>query len=117
MRIAMISEHASPLAGLGGADGGGQNVYVAQVARHLARRGHDVEVLTRRDNPKQPTTMEWLDGVRVVHVPAGPPEPRRKEDLLPFMEEFTAFASRRARRVGYDLVHAHFLCRPSSLRN
>jgi histidinol-phosphate phosphatase family protein len=108
LRIAMISEHASPLGGLGGADGGGQNVYVGQVARHLARQGHRVDVLTRRDSPDQPPVTEWLDGVRIVHVPAGPAEIRRKEELLPFMGGFTTYALRRARRVGYDLVHAHF---------
>lgn len=108
LHIAMISEHASPLAGLGGVDGGGQNVYVAQVARHLARRGHRVEVLTRRDNPDRPAVQEWLDGVRIVHVPAGPAQWRPKEQLLPYMGEFTRYAVRRARRVGYDLVHAHF---------
>jgi histidinol-phosphate phosphatase family protein len=108
LHIAMISEHASPLAGLGGADGGGQNVYVAQVARHLARRGHRVEVLTRRDAPHLPPIMQWLDGVRVVHVPAGPPTRCPKEQLLPFMEEFAANALRRASRAHYDVVHAHF---------
>ena len=45
-RLLWISEHASPLATLGGADGGGQNVYVAQVARHLAASGHEVDILT-----------------------------------------------------------------------
>jgi len=39
-RIAMISEHASPLATLGGVDAGGQNVYVGQLARNLARQGY-----------------------------------------------------------------------------
>jgi hypothetical protein len=52
-RIALISEHASPLAALGGVDSGGQNVYVAHLARRLAGRGHEVEVLTRRDRPDQ----------------------------------------------------------------
>ncbi len=108
LRIALISDHASPLAGLGGVDGGGQNVYVGQVARHLARRGHLVEVLTRRDHSMLPPVMNWLDGVRIVHIPAGPPQARRKEDLLPLMEEFTAHAVRRARRSRYDLVHANF---------
>jgi len=32
MRIAMVSEHASPLATLGGVDAGGQNVHVAALA-------------------------------------------------------------------------------------
>jgi histidinol-phosphate phosphatase family protein len=108
MKIALISEHASPLAGLGGADAGGQNVYVGQVARHLARRGCLVEVLTRRDRPDLPAVARWLDGVRIVHVPAGPPCPVRKEDLLGMMGEFTAHSLRRARLVGYDIVHANF---------
>ena len=43
-RIAMISDHASPLATLGGTDAGGQNVYVAHVARHLAAGGSRVDV-------------------------------------------------------------------------
>ena len=32
-RIALISEHASPLAMLGGVNSGGQNVYVGQLAQ------------------------------------------------------------------------------------
>ncbi len=39
MRIDMISEHASPLAPIGGADSGGQNVHVAELARALGGRG------------------------------------------------------------------------------
>ena len=73
-RIAMISEHASPLAILGGVDSGGQNVYVGQLARHLAALGYEVDVFTRRDSPHLPETAEWMSGVRIVHVPAGPAE-------------------------------------------
>ena len=50
MRIAMVSEHASPLATLGGVDAGGQNVHVAALAGALADRGHEVVVYTRRDS-------------------------------------------------------------------
>ena len=109
-RIAMISEHASPLAMLGGVDAGGQNVYVGQLARHLAAIGYEVDIITRRDSPLLPETAEWVRGVRIVHVPAGPPEFIRKEDLLPHMEEFTANVLRLARRQrrGYALAHANF---------
>ena len=58
-RIAMISEHASPLAMLGGIDAGGQNVYVGQLARHLGTLGYEIDVLTRRDSPLLPETAEW----------------------------------------------------------
>jgi glycosyltransferase involved in cell wall biosynthesis len=104
----MISEHASPLAALGGVDAGGQNVYVGQLARHLARRGWEVDVFTRRDDEGLPAEAEWCPGARIVHVPAGPPRRVRKEDLLPFMGAFTSFFVRYARRRPYDLVHANF---------
>jgi len=112
-RIAVISEHASPLAGVGGVDGGGQNVYVAQTARELARSGFAVDVFTRRDDANVPAIAPMSRGVRVFHVDAGPPASVRKEELLPYMSQFArrvARVVRDARRDGqpYALAHAHF---------
>lgn len=107
-RLAMISDHASPLATIGGVDSGGQNIYVAETARFLAARGYRVDIFTRKDQPHLPEVVEWLPGVRVIHVPAGPPAFVRKEDLLPLMPEFAAFVQRFAAAEQYDLVHAHF---------
>ena len=109
-RVALISEHASPLAILGGADSGGQNVYVGQIARHLAAMGYSVDVFTRRDSKLLPEVADWIQGVRIFHVPAGPPEFVRKEDMLPYMEKFTEYVSRicRRRRQPYELIHANF---------
>jgi glycosyltransferase involved in cell wall biosynthesis/phosphoheptose isomerase len=105
----MISEHASPLSILGGVDSGGQNVYVGHIARHLAAAGYQVDVFTRRDNAEAPEIVRWTDGVRVVHVPAGPPEVVSKERLLPHMEEFTAYMLRFCRQIRhYSLAHANF---------
>jgi D-inositol-3-phosphate glycosyltransferase len=107
-RIALISDHASPLAAAGGVDSGGQNIYVAEIARSLVRRGHAVDVFTRRDAPDLPSVVAWA-GARVVHVPAGPPQFVRKEDLLPAMAEFSSFVRGFCEREGgYDLVHANF---------
>ncbi|HST71856.1 MAG TPA: glycosyltransferase [Kocuria rosea] len=109
MRIAMVSEHASPLAALGGVDAGGQNVYVAALAEGLARRGHRVTVYTRRDDARLPDVVELAPGARVVHVPAGPPSPLPKDDLAPYMDEFGRWLARDWARDGApDLVHAHF---------
>ena len=58
-KIAMISEHASPIAVAGGVDAGGQNVYVAHTARQLAALGYQVDVFTRRDDPALPEVMQW----------------------------------------------------------
>ncbi|MBX6313278.1 MAG: glycosyltransferase family 1 protein [Isosphaeraceae bacterium] len=108
-RIALISEHASPLAMLGGVDAGGQNIYVGQLARHLADLGHEVDIFTRHDGARRPRTVPWADGARIIHVPAGPAAFVPKEELLPYMGEFTAFVLGHCRRHGaYDLVHANF---------
>ena len=72
MRGAMVSEHASPLAVLGGVDAGGQNVHVAALAAGLATRGHEVTVHTRREDPDQPDRVPVADGYDVAHVTAGP---------------------------------------------
>lgn len=109
-KIALISEHASPLASIGSIDSGGQNVYVAQVAKHLVRLGYMVDVFTRRDSEAQEPIVDWQPGIRVIHVPAGPAHFIPKESMLPHMEQFGRFMIRFARRekIPYDLVHANF---------
>ena len=63
-KIAFISEHASPLASLVGVDSGGQNVYVAELGKHLASAGHPVDIYTRWDDPKLPKVIDWENNIR-----------------------------------------------------
>lgn len=108
--IAFISEHASPLAALGGVDSGGQNVYVGELARNLRARGYQVDVFTRWDNESMPRVVTWIPGVRIVHIEAGPVTTIEKEYLLDHMPEFTknmvAFINQEG--IEYELVHANF---------
>jgi D-inositol-3-phosphate glycosyltransferase len=108
MRLAMVSEHASPLAVLGGVDAGGQNVHVAALASAIARQGVETVVHTRRDHRELPRRIALTSGVTVDHVMAGPPAPLAKDDLLPHMSEFAAELSRQWQADRPDLVHAHF---------
>jgi glycosyltransferase involved in cell wall biosynthesis len=104
----MISEHANPLAHLGGVDAGGQNVHVAELSAALARRGHDVVVYTRRDDPGLPDCVETEHGYSVVHVPAGPARGLPKDQLLQYMFAFGRFLGRRWAADPPDVAHAHF---------
>ncbi len=106
--IAIISDHASPLADLGGVDSGGQNVYVKQVADGLASRGYRVDVFTRCDNSELPDIIRCGNGVRVVHVKAGPAGYIKKEELLQYMDEFTVNMVKFCAKASYDMVHANF---------
>jgi glycosyltransferase involved in cell wall biosynthesis len=108
MKIDLVSEHASPLAAIGGVDAGGQNVHVAALAAGLARRGHEVTVHTRRDDEALPEQVATQDGYDVVHVHAGPPRAVPKDDLLPHMRAFAEDLRRRWTAAPPDLVHAHF---------
>jgi D-inositol-3-phosphate glycosyltransferase len=108
MRVAMVSEHASPLAVLGGVDAGGQNVHVAALAQAMARRGANVTVHTRRDAARRPRRVRLAPGVTVDHVPAGPPVPLSKDALLPYMDQFAADLHRQWSARRPDVVHAHF---------
>ncbi|RZU74682.1 glycosyltransferase involved in cell wall biosynthesis [Micromonospora kangleipakensis] len=110
MRVAMISEHASPLAVLGGEDAGGQNTHVAELSAALVAAGHDVRVYTRRDAVDLPVTVRAPDGFDVVHVPAGPAEPVAKDELLPYMAEFGGWLAERWRTGDWqpEVIHAHF---------
>lgn len=109
-RIAMLSEHANPVALLGSEDAGGQNVYVDQVSRHVAALGFEVDVFTRRDSEELPDETEWAPGVRVVHLRAGPPRFIKKDPMWVFMprfrDRFLEYA--RSNSEDYDLIHANF---------
>lgn len=109
-KIAFISEHASPLASLGGVDSGGQNVYVAELAKHLAAAGYYVDIFTRWEDPKLPKVIEWENNIRVINVKAGLVGLMPKEELLPFMQAFKedmlAFIA--LEKIKYNLIHANF---------
>jgi len=95
---------------LGGEDSGGQNVYVAELARYLGAMGHKVDVFTRRDSKLLPEVGHFDERVRVVNLSAGPAESVPKDELFPLMAEFRDAFYRFARRepAAYDLVHANF---------
>jgi glycosyltransferase involved in cell wall biosynthesis len=108
MRIALVSEHANPLAVVGGVDAGGQNVHVAALASGLAERGHDVTVYTRRDSASVPARVQAPQGYVVEHVPAGPPSDVPKDELLQYMPAFAEHLREQWADDPVDLVHAHF---------
>lgn len=108
LRIALISEHASPLATLGSVDAGGQNIYVRHVAHGLVRAGHRVDVFTRRDSAAAPALSHLTPGARVLQVPAGPPRFVAKEQLLEHMPAFARAAGRLLHGLGCEVIHANF---------
>ncbi len=108
--VAFISEHASPLANLGGVDTGGQNVYVAQLAKGLASENYRIDIFTRLEDPAAPQIVSCLSNVRVIHINAGPACILPKEELWQYMPEFreNMLAFMADQQLEYQLIHANF---------
>ena len=70
----MVSMHTSPLQQPGIGDAGGMNVYILNVAKHLAQQGIDVDIFTRATRPSQGEIVSVVPGLRVINIIAGPYE-------------------------------------------
>jgi len=126
--IAMLSVHTCPLAMLGGKETGGMNVYVRDLSRELARRGHRVDVYTRLQDPSVPRIDDGTRnqvfsqkpgfsqakglgrGARVIHLPAGPEHPYDKHLVYNHLPEFVdgVLAQAEADGIHYDVLHSHY---------
>lgn len=109
--IAMLSYHTCPLAILGGKDTGGMNVYVRELTHYLGRLGIHVDVFTRSQDVHVPHVLHDLGYCnRVVHIPAGPEDPRPKTELPNYLPQFIAGIRQFAHEkdIHYDLIHSHY---------
>ncbi len=107
-RLAILSMHTSPLVQPGSGDSGGMNVYVRELSAALAHRGMECSVYVRRFSADLPPEIHVEPGLRVVHVPAGPPG-LPKEALAGTLDVFTDGVLADIRRTGgVDAIHAHY---------
>jgi D-inositol-3-phosphate glycosyltransferase len=96
---------------LGGKETGGMNVYVRDLSRELARRGHRVDVFTRSQNPALPRISQGLGpGTRVIHLPTGPEQPYDKHRVYDHLPQFVegALAQAVADDIEYHILHSHY---------
>ena len=110
-RIAMLSMHTSPLAALGGKETGGMNVYVRELARVLGRRGWQIDIFTRAQDPQKPEVQNDLGpGCRTINIPAGPVAAVDRRQLYQYLPEFVQGVRHFCAQdgVSYGLIHSHY---------
>jgi D-inositol-3-phosphate glycosyltransferase len=108
-RVAVVSVHSSPVAPPGVGDSGGMNVAVLALAGELAEAGVESDLYTRATSPDDPPVVELRPGVRLLHLPAGPPEPIPKQVLPRYLCAFLCSLLRAGERYGpYDVIHSHY---------
>jgi D-inositol-3-phosphate glycosyltransferase len=110
LNIAMISIHSCPIAVLGGRDTGGMNVYVRELARELAKRGHAVDIYTKAHQPEHGPAINLGQNVRIIHLDTGVDEDMPKIAIYDYIQRLASVAEnfRRYNQLQYDLIHSHY---------
>jgi len=110
MKIAMLSVHSCPLGKLGGENTGGMNVYIRELARELARRGHLVDVYTRAHESVHDQIIQFGRNARIIHLKAGEDEEIHKLAIYPHLADFASELEnfRKHNGLQYDLIHSHY---------
>ena len=109
MRHVLFSYHTCPLEEPGTGLAGGMNVFLRGLLPGLARHGIETDVLTRGRGDAVEITRPY-EGVRVVHIPCGFPEPASREAAFRALPRFIENAREilRARRSPPDALSAHY---------
>jgi D-inositol-3-phosphate glycosyltransferase len=110
MKIAMLSVHSCPLGKLGSKNTGGMSVYIRELARELARRGHTVDVYTRAHESLHDQIVEFGQNARIIHLKAGEGEEIEKLAIYPHLADFARDLEnfRKRNALHYDLIHSHY---------
>jgi glycosyltransferase involved in cell wall biosynthesis len=93
VKVAFVSAHYAPMIG-------GVEKHVVEIARRLAARGHEVEVLTHTEAHRELPAVEEMAGVRVRRFAV--PIPSSNYALSPAL-----WRHLRRESATYDVVHAH----------
>ncbi len=110
LNIAMISIHSCPLGVLGSKDTGGMNVYVRELAREMAKRGHTVDIYTKAHQPEHGPSINLGQNVRLIHLETGVDEDMPKLAIYDHIQRLACSAEdfRKFNRMEYDLIHSHY---------
>jgi D-inositol-3-phosphate glycosyltransferase len=108
--LAVIAAHACPYSEIGSAENGGMSVYVREMAEVLARRHVATVFFTRKEDPDAPPVVDFEDGNRLVHIPAGPQAPISKDGFFYHLPEFYRGVAQWARdeEIEFRLVNSHY---------
>ncbi|MGF1570710.1 MAG: glycosyltransferase [Nodosilinea sp.] len=106
--IALISVHGDPAIDIGKEEAGGQNVYVRQVGKALAKLGWRVDMFTRKTDSQAPAQVQHSPRCRTIRLKAGPegfvPRDRLFQHLPEFVQGFKAWQGQNH----YRLIHTNY---------
>lgn len=107
---ALISVHGDPATKLGKEGAGGQNLYVRALGLALAKRGCQVDMFTRREDPDQDEIVELAPGCRTIRLDAGPARFIPRTELFGYLPEFVEawLSFVQTCKLTYELIHTNY---------
>jgi D-inositol-3-phosphate glycosyltransferase len=110
MRIAIISEQATPLSPPHRGPPGAPTWHATELALAMAGQGHDVRMYARRDAPGRPAEVPLAAGASLRHLPAGPAARIGEAGLLRHTRLFGERLAASWAQDGWapDVIHAHY---------
>ncbi|MEC4895910.1 MAG: glycosyltransferase [Oscillatoria sp. PMC 1051.18] len=105
--IALISIQADPASEKVEETALGQSVYVRQVGEALCKLGWQVDIFTRKTNPKDATIVEHSPYCRTIRLVAGPETAIADGDLIAYLPEFVKALQKFAKGTSYPIVQTH----------
>jgi len=119
MHICMVNIHGhlkregSPIGGH--PDSGGQIVYVLNLANYLGKKGHKVDLFTRafKDDKWKGFDVKLekvSNNVNIVRIPCGPEGFVPKEEMWPYLSEFTSNIEEyyKKNKKSFDIINTHY---------
>jgi D-inositol-3-phosphate glycosyltransferase len=94
----------------GSRDTGGMNVYIRELARELAKRGHTIDIYTMAHQPQHGPPINLGQNVRLIHLKTGVNEEVPKLAIYDYIQRLTWGAEdfRKYNQMEYDLIHSHY---------
>ena len=110
LHIAMLSIHSSPLGELGTQVTGGMSVYVRELASEIGRRGHHIDIFTRRLDPQIEPIIVLEPNVRLIHLGIGNNGHIAKSQLHHYLNDFFKSLDKFKTdyNTPYDIIHSHY---------
>lgn len=111
LRIALISSHSCPWAIPGNRYTGGMNIYIQNLARELAQRGHLVHIYTASHTDDEKCVAADLHyGIRLIHLKASNFSAVSETNIDDHVSDFATSIKRHAVSINchYDIIHSHY---------